>query len=133
MIGALIALVAAAGAFLLLGKTFMPTMDEGDLIMQLEKLPSISLDQTIAIDSRCSRRSCQGAGSEGHRRPRRLRRTRPRPDGPQPDRHLHGAQAARMAQPDKAWLADQLRQVMADFPGIGPPSPSPSTCASRKC
>ena len=52
MIGASIALVAAAGAFLLLGKSFMPTMDEGDLIMQLEKLPSIGLDQTIAIDSR---------------------------------------------------------------------------------
>jgi cobalt-zinc-cadmium resistance protein CzcA len=35
-----------------LGKTFMPTMDEGDIIMQLEKLPSISLDQTIATDLR---------------------------------------------------------------------------------
>jgi cobalt-zinc-cadmium resistance protein CzcA len=30
----------------------MPTMDEGDIIMQLEKLPSISLEETIAIDSR---------------------------------------------------------------------------------
>src|SRR5574343_482355 len=50
--GALIALLAAAAAFGLLGKSFMPTMDEGDLIMQLEKLPSIGLEQTIAIDSR---------------------------------------------------------------------------------
>jgi cobalt-zinc-cadmium resistance protein CzcA len=33
-----------------LGKTFMPTMDEGDIIVQLEKLPSISLAQTIALD-----------------------------------------------------------------------------------
>jgi cobalt-zinc-cadmium resistance protein CzcA len=32
------------------GQGFMPTMDEGDMIMQLEKLPSISLDQTIATD-----------------------------------------------------------------------------------
>jgi cobalt-zinc-cadmium resistance protein CzcA len=43
-------LVAAAGAYLMLGKAFMPTMDEGDIIMQLEKLPSISLAQTIATD-----------------------------------------------------------------------------------
>ncbi|MDD3355103.1 efflux RND transporter permease subunit, partial [Zoogloea sp.] len=45
-------LLAAGGAYLTLGKTFMPTMDEGDLIMQLEKLPSISLPQTIATDLR---------------------------------------------------------------------------------
>ena len=46
-----LALAAAAGAFMLLGKSFMPTMDEGDLIMQLEKLPSIGLDQSLAVDT----------------------------------------------------------------------------------
>ena len=45
-----LSLVAAGGAYLVLGKAFMPTMDEGDIIMQLEKLPSISLAQTIATD-----------------------------------------------------------------------------------
>ena len=49
---AVASLGAAAVAYLTLGKTFMPTMDEGDIIMQLEKLPSISLAQTIATDLR---------------------------------------------------------------------------------
>ncbi|MGL5631420.1 MAG: efflux RND transporter permease subunit, partial [Azovibrio sp.] len=52
VIGAVVTLVAAAGAYTLLGKTFMPAMDEGDMIMQLEKLPSISLDQSLAMDLR---------------------------------------------------------------------------------
>ena len=30
----------------------MPTMDEGDVIMQLEKLPSVSLDQSATTDLR---------------------------------------------------------------------------------
>jgi cobalt-zinc-cadmium resistance protein CzcA len=34
------------------GKTFMPVMDEGDLIVQLEKLPSITLDQSVETDRR---------------------------------------------------------------------------------
>ena len=37
-------------AFPFIGKTFMPTMDEGDLIVQLEKLPSINLETSIQID-----------------------------------------------------------------------------------
>ena len=48
----------AAGSLLILtvlvftqiGSTFMPTMDEGDIIVQLEKLPSITLDQSVALD-----------------------------------------------------------------------------------
>ncbi|MBK1722624.1 efflux RND transporter permease subunit [Thiocystis violacea] len=55
--------IVAAGALLVLagllytqiGKTFMPTMDEGDLIVQLEKLPSINLAESIAIDQRVQR------------------------------------------------------------------------------
>ena len=33
-----------------IGKTFMPTMDEGDLIVKVEKLPSINLEQSVRID-----------------------------------------------------------------------------------
>ncbi|GAA6206409.1 CusA/CzcA family heavy metal efflux RND transporter [Thalassotalea sp. SU-HH00458] len=33
-----------------LGKSFMPTLDEGDIIVQLEKSPSISLSASIDID-----------------------------------------------------------------------------------
>ncbi len=36
--------------FTQIGSTFMPTMDEGDIIVQLEKLPSITLEQSVALD-----------------------------------------------------------------------------------
>ena len=37
-------LVATVGAYMVTGKTFLPTMDEGSVIVQLTKLPSISLE-----------------------------------------------------------------------------------------
>ncbi len=49
-IAAGILLTAACGIYLLVGKTFMPTMDEGDIIVGIEKLPSVSLEQTAALD-----------------------------------------------------------------------------------
>jgi len=47
--------VVAVVLYMGLGKTFMPTMDEGSLIVQLEKLPSISLDASLAIDTQFQR------------------------------------------------------------------------------
>ena len=49
-IAAGILLTAACGIYLLVGKTFMPTMDEGDIIIGIEKLPSVSLEETAALD-----------------------------------------------------------------------------------
>jgi cobalt-zinc-cadmium resistance protein CzcA len=46
------AFVMAIVAYLMIGKTFMPTMDEGDIIVQTEKLPSISLEQSVHLDIR---------------------------------------------------------------------------------
>jgi heavy metal efflux system protein len=43
-------LVVTALVFTRIGSTFMPTMDEGDIIVQLEKLPSITLEQSVALD-----------------------------------------------------------------------------------
>ncbi len=43
-------LAAAAGVYAMVGKTFMPAMDEGDIIVGIEKLPSVSLEQTAALD-----------------------------------------------------------------------------------
>lgn len=43
-------LAAAVAVYLLVGKTFMPTMDEGDIIVGIEKLPSVSLEETAALD-----------------------------------------------------------------------------------
>lgn len=37
-------------AFTQIGSTFMPTMDEGDVIVQLSKLPSITLQQSVDLD-----------------------------------------------------------------------------------
>ncbi|WP_438273830.1 efflux RND transporter permease subunit [Nitrobacter sp.] len=43
-------LVIAGMAYGAVGKTFMPTMDEGSVIVQLTKLPSINLDQSVRDD-----------------------------------------------------------------------------------
>jgi cobalt-zinc-cadmium resistance protein CzcA len=99
----------------------MPTMDEGDIIMQLEKLPSIGLEQTIAIDSRVQQAIlarvpeikaivARAGADELGLDPMGLNQT---------DTFMVLQAARHLAQPDKAWLADQMRAVMADFPGIG--------------
>ncbi|SEI77936.1 cobalt-zinc-cadmium resistance protein CzcA [Azotobacter beijerinckii] len=43
-------LVVAGLLYTQVGKTFMPTMDEGDLIVGIEKLPSIGLEESAALD-----------------------------------------------------------------------------------
>ena len=45
-----LALAAAVALFPFIGKSFMPSLDEGDIIMQVEKLPSITLAQSSATD-----------------------------------------------------------------------------------
>ena len=50
--GAAVALVLTAIVYLFIGKSFMPTMDEGDIIVQLEKLPSITLEDSVNLDLR---------------------------------------------------------------------------------
>ena len=48
-LSALALLLVTAAVFPRVGKTFMPTMDEGDIIIQLEMVPSINLATTVAI------------------------------------------------------------------------------------
>lgn len=43
-------LVVTVLVFGQIGSTFMPTLDEGDIIVQVEKLPSITLDQSVKLD-----------------------------------------------------------------------------------
>lgn len=119
-LGAGAALVLAVIAFAFVGKSFMPTMDEGDLIMQLEKLPSISLEQSLAQDERVQQAIRQkipevkaviaraGADELGLD-----------PMG------VNQSDTFMVLQPrdtwrvsDPEWLKDQLREVMQDFPGI---------------
>ena len=47
-----LSLILAAGLYTQIGKTFMPTLDEGDILVQLQKLPSISLEASMDIDTR---------------------------------------------------------------------------------
>ena len=49
---AMASLVLAAGLYTQIGKTFMPTLDEGDILVQLQKDSSITLDASIELDTR---------------------------------------------------------------------------------
>ena len=46
----LAALALTVLVYLQIGKTFMPTMDEGDIIIGVEKLPSVNLQQSVETD-----------------------------------------------------------------------------------
>jgi cobalt-zinc-cadmium resistance protein CzcA len=112
--------VLATGAFLMTGKTFMPTMDEGDIIMQLEKLPSISLDQSAATDLRIQQAILEkvpevrgivarsGADELGLD-PMGFNQT---------DTFMVLKPRSEWRVPDKEWLVGELRKVIAGFPGI---------------
>jgi cobalt-zinc-cadmium resistance protein CzcA len=45
-------LVLAGLAYGAVGKTFMPTMDEGSVVIQLAKLPTVGLDRSLTLTSR---------------------------------------------------------------------------------
>ena len=64
-VAAVVMLVAAGVIYTQVGKTFMPTMDEGDLIVGIEKLPSVSLEQSAALDLKIHR-ALMGAIPEIH-------------------------------------------------------------------
>ena len=113
-------MLAAMGVYPLIGKTFMPTMDEGDILVQLEKLPSISLEESIAQDLRVQqallknvpeiRRIVARAGAdELGLDPMSLNDT---------DSFLVLKPMAEWRRPDKEWLTDQIRIVVDGFPGI---------------
>ncbi|MFT3725453.1 MAG: CusA/CzcA family heavy metal efflux RND transporter [Hyphomonadaceae bacterium] len=50
--GAVAALVAGALAFMTLGREFIPTLDEGDVLVQALRIPSTSLEQSQAMQFR---------------------------------------------------------------------------------
>lgn len=117
---ALVALVGTGYLYTRIGKTFIPTLDEGDIIMQLEKLPSISLEQTAVLDLQVQRavleqvpevkRIVARSGSdELGLDPMGLNQT---------DSFMVLAPREQWRKPDKDWLIDELRRVMAAFPGI---------------
>jgi cobalt-zinc-cadmium resistance protein CzcA len=120
LITAVASLVLTAGVYTLIGKTFMPEMDEGDLVMQTAKLPSISLAQTADIDERIQRAiikavpevrqiiSRAGADELGLD-PMGLNEA---------DNFIVLAPREEWRSPNKTAIIDEIRKVMDDFPGI---------------
>jgi len=53
---ALAGLISAGALYTQIGKTFIPTLDEGTVVLQIENLPSTSLDNTIALNTDIQKR-----------------------------------------------------------------------------
>jgi len=62
--GALFA--ATLFVFTQIGSTFMPTMDEGDIIVQLQKLPSITLQQSLELDGQVQKNLLKNVSEIAH-------------------------------------------------------------------
>ncbi|MCX7898381.1 MAG: CusA/CzcA family heavy metal efflux RND transporter [Rhodocyclaceae bacterium] len=118
--GAIALFAAALMAFPWLGKTFMPSMDEGDILMQLAKLPSIGLEQSRDIDLAVQKALLEQipeitdivartGSDELGLDPMGLNET---------DSFLVLAPRESWRRPDKEWLSEEIRRVMADFVGI---------------
>ncbi|HWM46219.1 MAG TPA: CusA/CzcA family heavy metal efflux RND transporter [Xanthobacteraceae bacterium] len=118
--GALAALLAAGVLYTQVGKTFMPTMDEGDVIIGIEALPSINLDEMIKMNARIQSAILANVPDVA----RIIARTGSDeigldPMGPnQTDTFLVLKPDDERQTPDKAALLQQLRQTLALFPGL---------------
>jgi cobalt-zinc-cadmium resistance protein CzcA len=55
VVAALLVLAAAAALFPLVGREFLPALDEGTVVIQTEKIPSISLERSMALDTQVQR------------------------------------------------------------------------------
>ncbi len=72
VVAAMLGLAAAGYEYTQLGKTFMPTMDEGDVIVSVETLPSVNLDKSIAVNAKLQSALIEGAGCHWNSRPNRF-------------------------------------------------------------
>lgn len=120
IVGAIAALILGVFAYVWTGKTFMPTMDEGDLLIQTLGPASIGLERSLEFN-----RSIEAAIRKNLPEVRHVvSRTGSDALGLDPMGlnetdvflELHPKASWRVA--DKDWLAAQLRTVMAQFPGI---------------
>ncbi len=117
---AVFSLVLTSIAYNFIGKTFMPEMDEGDIVMQTTKLPSINLAQAANIDERVqaailkavpevqsiiSRAGADELGLD----PMGLNET---------DNFLDLKPQSEWRSQDKNAIIDDIRKVMGNFPGL---------------
>lgn len=102
------------------GKTFMPTMDEGALLVQVESLPSISLEESIKLNNKIQQKLL----AEVPEIEAIIARTGTDEIGLDPmslndtDTFLKLKPIESWRQPSKAWLAERIREVMEAFPGV---------------
>lgn len=102
------------------GKAFMPTMDEGSVIMQITKLPSINLKASIDGDL-LIQRTLKEKVPEIERIVARVGSDELGldPMGPnETDTFLVLKPKDQWRVPDKTWLVEQLRLAMSDLPGV---------------
>ncbi|MCJ9704686.1 efflux RND transporter permease subunit [Bradyrhizobium sp. SHOUNA76] len=119
MAAALIGLVAAGLAYTKLGKTFMPTMDEGDVIVSVETLPSVNLDESLAMNARLQTALLAVPDIAGIVARTGSDELGLDPMGPnQTDTFLVLKPAAERATDNREALLQKLREVLAGFPGI---------------
>ena len=120
LIAAGVLLLLSLGVYASLGKTFMPTLDEGGLIVQLEKPASISLDASLALDTRVQQAllrrvpeiadtTARTGSDEIGLDPMGLNQT---------DTFISLKPRGEWRFPDKQGVQEAIRQVLADFPGL---------------
>lgn len=117
---AVTSLATAGYLYTQVGKSFMPTMDEGDLIVQLEKLPSITLEQSIYLDQRVERAILDRVPEISNI----VARTGADELGLDP-MGLNETDMFLVLKPKEQWqvaskdeIKDQIRDVISQFPGI---------------
>ncbi|MEZ5921182.1 MAG: CusA/CzcA family heavy metal efflux RND transporter [Parvularculaceae bacterium] len=118
------AAVAAIGfamlSYLAVGKSFMPTMNEGAIVMQEASLPSINLEQSQGDDMRIQKALIERVPEVKHV----IARLGSDELGLDPmslnesDMFLELAPRKDWRGPDTQWLVGEMRKVMADFQGI---------------
>ncbi len=120
VIAAVALLIAAGGLYTQVGKAFMPSMDEGDLIVQLEKLPSINLEKSIDLDLRVQRAIMQQVPEVTGI----VARTGSDELGLDP-MGLNQTDSFLVLKPREQWrmqskdeLIDAIRKVLDEFPGV---------------
>jgi cobalt-zinc-cadmium resistance protein CzcA len=118
--GAVVLIVLAAIAYPFIGKTFLPTMDEGDIIVQLEKLPSITLAESVDVDLRVEQAILERVPEVT----RIVARVGSDEIGMDP-MGLNESDMFMVLKPPSEWrmraksaLIEEIRQVLDEFPGV---------------
>ena len=114
------ALVLALVSYVAVGKSFMPTMDEGAILLQTAKLPSVNVERSTVSDLAVQKALLEDVpeienviarlgSDELGLDPMSLNES---------DMFLVLKPKDEWREPDKVWLTDKIRTVMADFPGV---------------